>query len=93
MKEEFYVAGFKHHQGQTVLPRMSVGDHLNMIPEPSNEFDPNAIKLKYEGVMIGYIPARVAKKLISKKAHSCTITNLDPEANPWMTVKVGIKPL
>lgn len=34
-----------------------------LVPEPSNPYDPNAIKVQIDGKLVGYIPRQVAKVL------------------------------
>ena len=99
---EFYVAGVQHHQLHTCIKEMEVGDCLMLVPEPSNRFDPNAVKVEYylenkgEEVMLGYIPK--AKGDFSSKVSAammisdlrCEVLELNPEAKTWEQLKVAI---
>lgn len=49
------IAGIPHRKPD--LTALAVGDTVNLVPEPDNRFDPNAIKIvSASGVHLGYIP-------------------------------------
>ena len=49
------IAGINHRQG---IVRYKGRNMAALVPEPGNEFDPNAIKIVHEGnIHVGYIPA------------------------------------
>lgn len=99
MKEpkEFFVAGVQHHDLHKVIGDLEEGDELYLHPEPTNKFDPNAIKIMANDTMIGYVPKKfsseVAAALEIGDELICTITHLDPKAKPWEMCKVVIKEL
>ena len=47
------IAGIPHRKPER-LPE--VGDFVDLVPEPDNAYDPNAIKVLWNGVHLGYIP-------------------------------------
>ncbi len=53
---KFYIAGVKFHELRDVIDSLFEGDNLTIIPEPSNKFDPNAIKIEYRTVTISSEP-------------------------------------
>ena len=53
---ETYLAGNKHHHPAHT-------GRVDLIPEPSNPHDPNAIAVWQDGCQIGYVPAVVAKDI------------------------------
>lgn len=53
----FFIAGFQHYDGALVINQMSIGDSIELCPEPGNPYDPESIALYFNGVMIGYAPA------------------------------------
>ena len=68
-----YVAGIKHHKQAFYSLNLDRREHsLELIPEPENEHDPNAIKVIVDGQHIGYVPADKCAKV--KKILSKTIT-------------------
>ena len=99
---EFFVAGVQHHQLHTCIKELKEGDSLQLVPEPTNRFDPNAIKVEYysvdknEEIMLGYVPK--AKGDFSSKVGAammiselrCEVLELNPEAKTWEQLKVAI---
>jgi hypothetical protein len=51
-----FVAGFQHHDGKRLYSRMQVGDSLRLVREPRNVHDANAIRVEWQGNIIGYVP-------------------------------------
>ena len=51
-----FVAGFQHHDGKRLYSRMQVGDSLTLVREPRNAHDANAIRVEWQGKLIGYVP-------------------------------------
>jgi len=101
---EFYVAGVQHHNLRLVIDEVMEGDRIQMVPEPQNKYDPNAIKLHYESavwfegsdkeVMIGYVPGRISAEIAAFLQYGnepiCVVTEIEPTAKPWNQLKVGI---
>ena len=54
--QTLFVAGFQHHDGKRLYSRMRVGDFLRLVREPSNVHDANAIRVEWQGNIIGYVP-------------------------------------
>ena len=52
------LAGFVHYDGKGVWERMKNGDRLTLVREPSNPHDANAIRIEWQGHMLGYVPRR-----------------------------------
>jgi len=44
--------GFRYHEGMGL--NLKIGDEVHILPEPDNPVDPNAIKIEYDGKIIGY---------------------------------------
>lgn len=94
--DTFFVAGFQHHDGALVFDQLKVGARVELVPEFDNPYDPNAIALYFQDTMIGYVPAAKNSMLalLSYYGHAsvfeCRILQVDPEANPWEQVRVGI---
>lgn len=92
----FHIAGFQHHDGAFVLDKLKPGKKLKMVGEPDNPYDPNAIALRYKGVMLGYIP-RIENSQFAlmtyfghANAFEARVLQVNPEAEPWNQVRVGI---
>lgn len=54
--QESPVAGFRYHEGKEVWDEMRVGDVLALVREPGNPHDPKAIRVEWQGHLIGYVP-------------------------------------
>ena len=52
------LAGFVYYDGKAVWERMKKGDRLTLVREPSNPHDANAIRIEWQGQMLGYVPRR-----------------------------------
>lgn len=73
---------FLGEEAQQTLKELPIDSYLNLVPEPDNKFDPNAIKvtvimLKNEEIMrddreihLGYIPKDMTEKVFEKMAES-----------------------
>ncbi len=101
----FYVAGIAHHQISKCFDQIEVGNHLQMTPEPTNKYDPNAIRLEFsdpskpettviDSVMIGYVPMKISEDITSlmiKQDFNCKITEFNKDSAPYKQIKVVIE--
>ena len=96
----FYVRGVQFHQLKTVIDKIKVGDVLMLVLEPTNRFDPNAIRIEFDNVdegnevMLGYVPkeqaAEVGADLIVSHLQ-CTVTEVNKDEKPWKQLRVKIE--
>jgi len=60
-------AGLRHHDAKAVWERMRVGDALALVREHANPHDANAVRLEWQGRVLGYLPrednADIARQL------------------------------
>jgi hypothetical protein len=104
MKRSFYIAGVQFRPQQEInkaVGELKVGDKLILSPEPTNRFDPNAVKIGVfgpdvaESVFLGYVPkkfsAEVAGLLEVGIGLECVVEAVDPAAKPWEKCKVTIR--
>jgi hypothetical protein len=79
------LAGFVYYEGQEVWDRMKAGDRLTLAREPQNPHDPNAVRLEWQGRMLGYVPKRDNADLARQMDHGAKvearITELTRAAN------------
>lgn len=56
-----FIAGMYHHKPaiKAVLDDGSYEGPCDLIPEPENQFDPNAIRIEINGELVGYVPAKM----------------------------------
>ncbi len=52
------LAGFRYGAGAEVWPLLQPGDALELVPEPGNAHDPNAVRVEWRGRKLGYVPRR-----------------------------------
>lgn len=100
MQEKFYVAGFKFHEGMLKLSKdeLAEGDLVTLVPDPTNPYDENAIKVLYDDAMIGFVPKAINQKLIpvfeqvDEWQGEVIKTNKEAVAEePWKAVQILVK--
>ena len=102
MKEfKFFIAGVQHHRYKEIIKNMEEGKELQLNPELTNKYDPNAVRIVwYEPeadleTMIGYVPAKKSAEVSAfisiAEDPVCIITAFDPTAKPWEMFEVTIK--
>lgn len=52
------LAGFRYGEGAAVWPLLREGDALDLVSEPGNAHDPNAVRVEWRGRKLGYVPRR-----------------------------------
>jgi hypothetical protein len=52
------LAGFRHAAADEVWTELRKGDALDLVREPGNGFDANAIRVEWHGHKLGYVPRR-----------------------------------
>ncbi|MDB5905660.1 MAG: hypothetical protein JWM26_4538 [Betaproteobacteria bacterium] len=79
------LAGFVYYEGQAIWDQMKSGDRLTLVREPGNAHDPNAVRLEWQGHMLGYVPRRDNADLARQMDHGARvearITELQRAAN------------
>jgi hypothetical protein len=79
------LAGFVYYDGQAVWDQMKTGDRLTLVREPANPHDRNAVRLEWQGRMLGYVPKRDNADLARQMDHGAKvearITELSRAAN------------
>ena len=102
MKEadyEFYVAGVKFHELHKCIKEIEGGTNLSMTLEPTNKFDPNAVRLEFQSLnqnktfMVGYVPAKLSATIsaaVETDTPQCLVTEVNPDEKPWKQLKVAI---
>lgn len=49
-------AGLAHHEAKAVWPDLAPGDALMLVREPTNPDDPDAVRVEWQGRLLGYLP-------------------------------------
>lgn len=96
MQHEFYVAGVQFRLGyQRALETIQEGDSLDLIAEPTNQYDPNAVQVHFEGIFLGYVPKAlsglVAEALRTGNYYEASLTKLNRDEKPYKMFKVKVE--
>ena len=52
------LAGFRYHAAAQLWDSLRVGDPLELVREPANTHDANAVSVSWRGAKLGYVPRR-----------------------------------
>ena len=50
------LAGFRYAEAAAVWPDLAAGDPLELVREPDNPHDANAVRVEWRGRKLGYVP-------------------------------------
>ena len=79
------LAGFVYYEADEVWQRMRAGDRLRLAREPANPHDANAVRIEWQGHMLGYVPrkdnADLARQLDNGATVEAKVTALQKLAN------------
>ncbi len=82
------LAGSQFYAARQVWQDMKVGDELELVREPDNAHDANAVRVLWRGEMLGYVPKRenahVARQLDHGARVRARIVRLVEHRNPWL---------
>lgn len=53
---DFHIAGFAYCDGLQVIEELTLGKPVQLVAEPDNPYDPEAVAIFYKEKKIGYIP-------------------------------------
>jgi hypothetical protein len=80
------LAGFRYGQGAALWPQLQLGDALELVREPDNPHDANAVRVDWRGRKLGYVPRRenaaVAWGLDRGATLRARVSRLSPHGNP-----------
>lgn len=54
---DFHIAGFAYYDGIDVIQELQVGTPVQLVGEPDNPHDPQAVAIYFKNRKLGYIPA------------------------------------
>ena len=93
----FHIAGFTYWDGLDVFDELKVGTKLTIEAEPTNGYDPNAVKILFNETLLGYIP-RGENDEISKflqlgysELFFVKISRINPETHTEKQISVTVK--
>ncbi len=92
--QESPLAGFQYYDGKVLWDNIKPGDKLTLIREPANPHDANAVRVEWNGNMLGYIPRRenadVARQMDRGAPVKARILKLTQARNPWQRVRFEV---
>lgn len=106
MNRKFFIAGVQFRPSdeiRKVKELIKNKDYLKLVPEPSNKFDPNAIKIEYDlktdkgivSIHLGYVPKKFSSEVAGLLEHGielvCNVEEINPDAKPWELFQVVIR--
>lgn len=93
--KKFFIAGVQHREGwQACVKKLEVGNEIDLVPEPENKFDSNAIKVVVDDFHLGYVPKKFSAEICAAfeiEPLFCVVSTLNKSAKPWEAVEVEVK--
>jgi hypothetical protein len=88
------LAGFQYYAGGELWQQIRVGDALDLVREPDNPHDRNAVRVEWRGRKLGYLP-RAENRAVSAELDRGTrlaarVSHLREERNPWRRIGIDI---
>ncbi len=88
------LAGFRYHDAKAAWPDLAVGDRLDLVREPVNAHDPNAVRVEWRGRKLGYVPraenAALAWAMDRGETVTARISALREHRNPRLRVEFEV---
>jgi hypothetical protein len=88
------LAGFRHYEGGEAWRHMAVGNRLQLVREPHNPYDANAVRVEWRGVKLGYVPRRdnaaVARQLDRGTTLEARVAALRENRNRSVRIEIEI---
>ena len=67
------LAGFAYYDGTAAWDAMKPGDRLTLAREPANPHDANAVRIEWQGRMLGYVPRKDNADIARQMDHGARI--------------------
>jgi hypothetical protein len=88
------LAGIQFYTAKEWWAEMQIDDRLELIREPDNRHDGNAVRVEWKGHKLGYVPRRenqaVAQEMDRGTRLSANISKLQRHRSPWQRLKMNI---
>ena len=88
------LAGFRYGEGGALWPQLREGDPLELVREPQNPHDANAVRVEWQGHKLGYVPRRenaaVAWGLDRGTALRARVSRLAEHPNPARRIEFEV---
>jgi len=88
------LAGFRHAEATEVWPHLATGDALDLVREPENPHDANAVRVEWRGRKLGYVPraenAALAWAMDRGEALRARVSRLAEHRNPRRRIEFEV---
>ena len=88
------LAGFRHYEAPAVWRDVSTGDRLELVREPDNPYDRNAVRVVWRGRTLGYLARRdneaVARQLDRGAPLQANVARLVENRNRSVRLEVEV---
>ncbi|HET6720727.1 MAG TPA: HIRAN domain-containing protein [Rhodocyclaceae bacterium] len=88
------LAGSQYYRLDELQRDIRVGDTLELVREPDNRHDKNAVSVRWRGQALGYLPRKenraVAKAIDDGESVRATVEKLTADADPWKRLRVSV---
>lgn len=88
------VAGFEFYDGDQLWDSLRPNDTLQLVPEPENPHDNQAVKVMWNDNQLGYVPRRdntaISQMLDRRQQLIARIGELQESSDPWARVTMEI---
>lgn len=88
------LAGFRYHAASVLWDRLMIGDRLDLVREPGNPHDNAAIRVEWQGHLLGYVPrsenAALAWALDRGGRVTARISRLQDHPNPRRRIEFEV---
>ena len=88
------VAGFQFHEGKRLWDQLKVGDALALVREPGNAHDARAVRVEWNGHLLGYVPRAendaVARQLDRGNKLEARVVRLTKHRDPWKRIEFEV---
>ena len=88
------LAGFQYHAAGELWAQLRVGDALTLKREADNTHDHNAVRVEWQGHMLGYLP-RAENRAVAAAMDAGTpvagrIARLREHHDPWQRILIDV---
>ena len=88
------IAGFQFYDGEHIWNRLSIGNVLQLIQEPDNPYDENAVEIYWRNFKLGYLPrvenTAVAQMMDQEQEMTARISSKKESFNPWERLAIEV---
>ncbi len=89
-----FVLGFRYGDGYDLLDKLAPGTPLQLVREPHNRYDPQAIRVDAFGHKLGYLPRESNRtlSLMLDAGHKllAEVSHVNDEAADWQVLRLGV---